>query len=73
MNVLRAATIVMRMLHAQIRRVHLTVLVMLATQGMGHIVKVSFKNVVLYLYFKHLFFTVSHPMCFHGRAIITIS
>ena len=44
MNVLRAATIVMSMLHAQIRKVHLTVLVLLATQEMGHIVKVSFKN-----------------------------
>ena len=49
MNVLRVVTIATQTLHAQILRVHFSVLVILATQEMGHIVKVSCMN-VLYLY-----------------------
>ena len=49
MNVLRVVTIATQTLHAQIRKVHFSVLVVLATLEMAHTVTVSCRN-VLYLY-----------------------
>ena len=43
MNVRREATIVMKTLHVQIRQVHFPVSVMLVTQEVGPIAKVSGK------------------------------